>query len=214
MTATKFFLDGRTRVLSTDAPAEGVPAVYTVAANPNAVSFLATFDSETVLVGYPKAHLFVEARDADDMDLFVLVQKLDAHGTPLEAFTTPNHSAMIHDLTDHGATILKYKGSDGRLRVSMSHLDDAQTTDDVPAHTFDRVEKLEPGQIAEIEVDLFPVGLKFYRGEQLRFIISSRNLLGTLMPAIQEYVGANSGQHVIHTGGEHASYLQLPVRKA
>ena len=211
---TKFFLDGRTRVLSTDAPGDGVPAVYTVAANPNAVSFLATFDSETVLVGYPKAHLFVEARDADDMDLFVLVQKLDAHGTPLEAFTTPNHGAMIHDLTDHGATILKYKGSDGRLRVSTRHLDETLSTDDVPAHTFDRVEKLEPGQIAEIEIDLFPVGLKFYPGEQLRFIISSRNLLGTLMPAIQEYVGANSGQHVIHTGGEHASYLQLPVRKA
>ena len=211
---TKFFLDGRTRVLSTDAPADGVPAVYTVAANPNAVSFLATFDSETVLVGYPKAHLFVEARDADDMDLFVLVQKLDAHGTPLEAFTTPNHGAMIHDLTDHGATILKYKGSDGRLRVSTRHLDETLSTDDVPAHTFDRVEKLEPGQIAEIEIDLFPVGLTFYPGEQLRFIISSRNLLGTLMPAIQEYVGANSGQHVIHTGGEHASYLQLPVQKA
>ncbi|THG35829.1 CocE/NonD family hydrolase [Glaciibacter flavus] len=211
---TKFFLDGRTRVLSTDAPAERVPAVYTVAANPNAVSFLATFDSETVLVGYPKAHLLVEARDADDMDLFVLMQKLGAHGTPLEAFTTPNHGAMIHDLTDHGATILKYKGSDGRLRVSTRHLDETLSTVDVPAHTFDRVEKLEPGQIAEIEIDLFPVGLKFYPGEQLRFIISSRNLLGTLMPAIQEYAGANSGQHVIHTGGEHASYLQLPVQKA
>ena len=34
------------------------------------------------------------------------------------------------------------------------------------------------------------------------------------MPGIREYVGANSGQHVIHTGGEHASYLQLPVQKA
>ena len=82
------------------------------------------FDQETVLVGYPKAHLWVEARGADDMDLFVLVQKLDAHGTPLQAFTVPNQSAMVHDLTDHGATILRYKGSDGRLRVSLRQLDD------------------------------------------------------------------------------------------
>ena len=29
-----------------------------------------------------------------------------------------------------------------------------------------------------------------------------------------EYVGANGGQHVIHTGGEYASYLQLPVKAA
>ncbi len=97
-----------------------------------------------MLVGYPKAHLWVEARGADDMDLFVLVQKLDAHGTPLAAFTTANQSARVHDLTDHGATILRYKGSDGRLRVSARHLDEHLSTDDVPAHTFDRVEKLTP----------------------------------------------------------------------
>ena len=44
-------------------------------------------------------------------------------------------------------------------------------------------------------------------------MISSRNLLGTLMPGIREYIGANSGQHVIHTGGEHASFLQLPIQQ-
>jgi uncharacterized protein len=117
-----------------------------------------------------------------------------------------------HDLTDHGATILRYKGSDGRLRISARRLDEALSTDEVPAHSFDRVEKLSPGEIAEVEIELLPIGLMFYPGQQLRFIISSRNLLGTLMPAIEEYVGANSGQHVIHTGGAHPSYLQLPIR--
>ena len=57
------------------------------------------------------------------------------------------------------------------------------------------------------------MGLAFRPGQQLRFVISSRNLLGTLMPGIREYIGANTGTHVIHTGGTHASYLQLPVRK-
>jgi hypothetical protein len=46
------------------------------------------------MVGYPKARLWVEAKGADDMDLFVLVQKLDAHGTQLQEFTIPNQSAM------------------------------------------------------------------------------------------------------------------------
>jgi X-Pro dipeptidyl-peptidase C-terminal non-catalytic domain len=63
------------------AAAATVPAQYAVAANPNAVSFLASFDEETVLVGYRKAHLWVEARGSDDMDLFVLIQKLDSFGT-------------------------------------------------------------------------------------------------------------------------------------
>ena len=210
---TRYYLDGRTRSLSTTAPTAEVPAAYSVDRNPDAVSFITTFDEETVLVGYPKAHLRVEAKGADDMDLFVLVQKLDRFGTPLQAFTVPNRTAMAHDLTDHGATILRYKGSDGRLRVSARHLDEALSTDDVPAHTFDRVEKLGEGEIVDVEIDLLPLGLVFHSGEALRFVVGARNLLGTLMPGIREYVGANTGQHVIHTGGERASYLQLPVQQ-
>ncbi|MGG7508297.1 CocE/NonD family hydrolase [Plantibacter sp. YIM 135249] len=209
--STKFYLDGRSRALTPDAPVEAATVAYDVEANPNAVSFITRFAEETQLVGYPKAHLWVESDGADDMDLFVLVQKLDAHGTPLQAFTVPNQSPMAHDLTDHGATILRYKGSDGRLRVSVRYLDESLTTADVPAHSFDRVEKLSPGEVVEVEIELLPIGLAFHAGEQLRFIISSRNLLGTLMPGIREYVGANQGRHIIHTGGEHASYLQLPV---
>jgi uncharacterized protein len=210
--STKYYLNGVSRVLSTEAPTDEVAADYDVDSNPNAVSFIAQFDQETVLVGYPKARLWVEARGADDMDLFLLVQKLDAYGTPLQQFTVPNQSARVHDLTDYGATVLRYKGSDGRLRVSARHLDEALSTDDVPAHTFDRIEKISPGEIVDIEIDLLPIGLAFYPGEQLRFIISGRNILGTLMPAIREYAGANSGQHVIHTGGEYPSYLQLPIK--
>jgi predicted acyl esterase len=210
--STKYYLHGASRALATAPPTDAVETTYDVDATPNAVSFIVKFDQETVLVGYPKAHLWVEARGADDMDLFVLVQKLDAYGTPLQQFTVPNQNARVHDLTDHGATVLRYKGSDGRLRVSARHLDSALSSDDVPAHSFDRIEKLSPGEIVDIEIELLPIGLVFYPGEQLRLIVSSRNILGTLMPAIREYVGANSGQHVIHTGGEHASYLQLPVK--
>ena len=209
--STKFYLDGRTRTLKTTAPTDDVSAAYDVASNPNAVSFITRFEKETVMVGYPKAHLWVEARGADDMDLFVLIQKLDAYGTPLQQFTIPNQSARAHDVTDHGASILRYKGSDGRLRVSARHLDETLSTDDVPAHSFDRVEKLSPGEIVDIEIDLLPIGVAFHPGEQLRFIVSSRNLVGTMMPGMREYTGVNGGQHVIHTGGRYASYLQLPI---
>jgi uncharacterized protein len=213
VTATRYYLDGRSRTLTAEAPTDAIAVDYDVDATPNAVSFIVKFDQETVMVGYPKAHLWVEARGADDMDLFVLVQKLDAYGTPLQQFTVPNQNARVHDLTDHGASILRYKGSDGRLRVSARRLDEALSTDDVPAHTFDQIEKLSADEIVDVEIELLPIGLAFYPGEQLRFVVSAGNLLGTLMPAIREYSGANSGQHVIHTGGDHASYLQLPIQK-
>ncbi len=98
------------------------------------------------------------------------------------------------------------------MRVSARHLDEKLSTDDVPAHSFDRVEKLSPGEIVDIEIDLLPIGLAFRPGEQLRFIVSSRNLVGTMMPGLREYTGVNSGQHVIHTGGRYASYLQLSIQ--
>jgi len=212
VTSTKYYLDGRSRTLTTSAPTGTAAAMYTAGANPDAVSFLARFEEETVLVGYPMAHLWVEARGSDDMDLFVLVQKLDAYGTPLAQFTVPNHSAMIQDVTERGGSILRYKGSDGRLRASMRHLDANISTEDVPAHTFDRVQKLSAGEIVEVNIDLLPVGLVFYPGEQIRFVISSRSLLGPMMPGTREYIPQNSRQHVVYTGGEHASYLQLPVQ--
>ncbi len=64
----------------------------------------------------------------------------------------------------------------------------------------------------DVEIDLLPIGLVFYPGEQLRFVISSRNILGPMMPGVREYTPANSGRHTIHTGGDRASYLQLPVQ--
>jgi len=213
VTPIRFYLDARSRTLATTAPDAEASAGYDVAGNPDVVSFVTRFETETTLVGYPKAHLFVEAQGSDDMDLFVLVQKLDAQGTPLQEFTVLNHGAIVQDVTERGASILRYKGSDGRLRVSMRHLDETLSTDDVPAHTFDRVEKLSEGEVVDVEIDLLPVGLAFRPGEQLRLVVSGRSLLGTMMPGNREYTSAvNEGRHVVHTGGERASYLQLPVK--
>lgn len=208
----KYFLDGSTHTLVPVAPLQEVKAVYDAQSDPGKTSFITRFDRKTVMVGYPKAHLWVEAEDTDDMDLFVLIQKLDVHGNHLQQFLVPNQGAMMHDLTDNGGSVLKYKGSNGRLRVSARHLDEKLSTDTIPAHSFDRIEKLKPGEIVEIQIDLFPIGLVFYPGEQLRFIISSKNDLGAIMPGTPGYSPENNGKHIIHSGGEHASYLQLPVK--
>lgn len=212
VTPVRYYLDGLSRSLATTAPGVGAAADYTVGTDLDLVSFVTRFDQETVLVGYPKAHLWVEAEGADDMDLFLLVQKLDAYGTPLQAFTVPNRNARVHDVTERGASILRYKGSDGRLRVSMRHLDEKLSTEDVPAHSFDRVEKLSPGEVVEVEIDLLPLGLTFHPGEQLRLVVSSRSPLGTMMPGNRPYTTPHGGRHIVHTGGDRASYLQLPVK--
>ena len=207
----KYYLDGMSRALRLEAPPRDVTTAYDSEAEPRLVSFVVRFETETVLVGYPKVRLWVEAKGADDMDLFVLIQKLDAYGSHLQQVTVPNQSARMLDLTERGSSILRYKGSNGRLRISARHLDEKLSTDTIPAHSFDRVEKLDPGEVVEVEIDLSPVGLLFHAGEQLRLVIGARNLLGPMMPQVDDYVPANQGQHIIHTGGSRASYLQLPI---
>lgn len=79
----------------------------------------------------------------------------------------------------------------------MRHLDETLSTDEVPAHSFDRVENLSPGEVVDVEIDLLPIGLVFHPGEQLRLIISAHNLFGPWMPGLREYTPQNSGQHII-----------------
>ncbi|MDT5148611.1 MAG: uncharacterized protein QOI01_344, partial [Mycobacterium sp.] len=119
---TKYYLDGGSRTLNAEPASEAATVGYDSESNPALVSFAIRFDEETAMVGYPKARLWVECHGADDMDLFILIQKLDRHGTPLQQFTVPNHGALMQDLTERGASVLRYKGSNGRLRVSARHL--------------------------------------------------------------------------------------------
>ena len=81
----------------------------------------------------------------------------------------------------------------------------------MPAHSFDRVQKLATGEIVEVDIDLFPIGLALGPGQQLRLVLSGHHLPGGVMPGVDNVPSENHGRHVIHTGASHASYLQLPL---
>lgn len=131
--------------------------------------------AKSYIVGYPKVKLWVQAEGSDDMDVLVFLYKLDRNGSKLEQFLIPNTTARVHDLTDHGASVIRYKGTNGRLRVSMRHLDEEKSTDEVPYYTFDREEKLSACEIVPIEIEMYPMGLTLYPGEQLRLIVSAKD---------------------------------------
>lgn len=211
----RFYLNGMTRALQEEANAKDFPVQYVAGAvdgsNPGRASFEMTFDRTTEFLGYPKATLFMEAKGYDDMDIFVSVQKVDVRGNILSEFIVPNHGPALQDFTQEGASALRYKGAWGRLRASMRHLDEQESTDEIPAYSFDRVEKLKDGEIVKMDIVLSPVGLSFKAGESLRLVVSSKNESGSVMPGTPEATPDNKGMHIIHTGGEYASYVQLPV---
>ncbi len=212
----KLFLNGGSRTMAEiktpmDIPSQ-FPALHTPPFVPQA-SFIYTAGERTEIIGYPKLKLWVETKDTDDMDIFVLIQKLDKNGNTLKSITIPNKSARIHDNGDYGATVTVYPGINGILRLSMRHLDEEKTTDITPAYTFDRSEKLSSGEIVPVEIELSPVGLVLYPDESLRLIVSTQNILGSMMPLNKPYVPQNKGLLVIHSGGQYDSYLQIPIKK-
>ena len=209
----RYYLSGRTRTLQLTADTNEMPLRYFPEALPCRVSFQTTFEKDTSFIGYPKVKLFMEAENTDDMDVFVWVQKIDKLGNVLSEFVVPNRNAALQDFTQDGASALRYKGPSGRLRASCRHLDPKLSTDDVPAYSFDRVEKLSEKEIVELDIVLSPIGMTYYEGDTLRVMISSKDEIGSVMPGTPGCITNNKGIHILHTGGKYASYLQMPLMK-
>lgn len=208
----KLHVDAASNALTSEAPSTETTTSYDAESDGGRVSFTIRFDSPAEFIGYPKARLWLEADGSDDMDVFVFLQKLNAQGEPLEQFNVPNHGPQMDAITRNGAAILKYKGSNGRLRASMRHLDEAKSTDSIPVHSFDRVEKLAPGEIVCLDIDLFPVALALHPGEHLRLVVTGFNITGGVFPGRDNVKADNHGRHIVHTGGRYASFIQLPMK--
>jgi hypothetical protein len=100
----------------------------------------------------------------------------------------------------------------GWLRVSMRKLDpDCSTADYQPCHSFDEKQPLTLDEVVQVEVRINPIGMKFKKGHHLMLDIQTGDSpggRGGFTHANEEHrVGNNS----IYTGGEKASYLQLPI---
>jgi predicted acyl esterase len=159
-------------------------------------TFTITFDEDTQIVGHAVAHLFVEAEGNDDLDVFALVEKLDAEDNAL----LPSALAMAY-------FPMPPPGAPGRLRASMRELDDDLSTDYLPVHKFTSVKKLEQGEVVALDIAIMPTALRWHKGQKLRLTLAGTFVRGGGLPLTT----LNKGTHVVYSGGEHASYLQLPV---
>jgi predicted acyl esterase len=146
-----------------------------------------------------KLRLWVEAQDADNMDLFVGVQKLDQHG---ERVTFPFFSTF-----DDGDVAL------GWLRVSRRELDEQASTPYQPVYRQQQDKLLAPGEMVPVEVEIWPSGTLFRAGETLRLVIQGHDLHTYPENAFAQRHAwtANAGRHVLHSGGRYDSHLLIPV---
>ena len=158
-------------------------------------NFEYTFRKDTELTGYMKLRLWVEADGHDDMDLFINIKKTSTKGEelPVTIFGTERHP-----------------GSWGKLRVSMRHLDEQASTEYQPIHSHDRFEKLKPGEIVPVDIEIWPISRIWHKGQKLRIQIAGRYIRDPWFEPLG-WLPNNKGNHVIHTGGKYESYLLVPV---
>jgi len=163
-------------------------------ANDGVVNFDYKFTEDTEITGYMKLNLFVEAQGHDDMDMFINIQKLSTTGEwlPVSVLGEP------------------HPGTWGKMRVSHRALDAKKSKSFQPVQSHLKEEKLKPNEIVSVEVEIVPSSRFWHKGQSIRVQIAGNYIReGWFEPL--SWDTDNKGNHVIHTGGEYNSYLQIPV---
>jgi predicted acyl esterase len=191
---TKLFLNVVDRKLSKSPVKEKAHIAYDVETG-NA-QFEYEFEEKTELTGHMKLKLWVQADGSDDMDLFVLIDKIDRTG---DRVPFPMQTMM-----DNGPAAY------GWLRVSHRELDEQRSTPYQPFLKHQREIKLKPGEIVSVEIEIWPSSTLFERGEKLRLLVQGRDCDASLL-WVKHPDTVNGGKHLIYTGGEYDSHLLVPV---
>ncbi len=158
------------------------------------------FAEDTELTGHAALRLWVEAEGSDDMDLFVALQKLDRDGQPV--------GFHFYAFYDNGPVAL------GWLRASHRELDEARSTPWRPVHRHEREQRLKPGEVVPVDIELWPFSTLFRAGESLRVLVKGMDIYRDALPNLpfaRHEDLRNKGRHAIHTGGRYDSCLLAPV---
>ncbi len=191
MRERRLYLDAGIMAMS-EKPIEGAEKTeYDGGDNKSSVSFTYRMENETELAGNLSLRLWVEADGGDDLDINVLVCKLDSGG-----------KQVFHNCLSH-----MYPGPSGVLRASHRALDAEKSTPCSPFHTHEREEKLRPGEIVPVDIPIWPTAMLFHRGEILEVVVAGHDLVPPALPGYELPAPHFKSRCVIHTGGRYDSCL-------
>ncbi|MGB8389985.1 CocE/NonD family hydrolase, partial [Mycobacterium sp.] len=196
------YLDAGLGTLGHDAPKTHSSTTFTPlpAADPaNRAVFDYTFTRDTDVVGYMALRVFIEAEGANDVDLFVGVEKLDRNGDEVYFFSASGGNA-------NGPV------SRGWLRASKRELNSQRSTPWRPVLSMIGNAPLSPGQVVEANIAIMPSGTTFCAGETLRLIIQSWSVPGQWEGGeARQWATVGSGRCRLHTGDQYPSRLFIPI---
>jgi predicted acyl esterase len=197
---TIYYLDAKSRTLCPDAPSNQSQAIYE-AMGPGVHFSTGPFAEDTEFNGFICAKLWVSS-STTDMDVFATLRVFDE-----------NDKELIINGAHEMTPVAK-----GWLRVSQRKLDPARSTAWRPFHAHDEVQKLTPGEIYEIDVEIWPTSFVFPKGYRMVLSVMGKDFEFDCIPGRilhnhpkdrsgEEFMGTNR----VLTGGRMASYLMMPL---
>jgi hypothetical protein len=161
-------------------------------------AFSVRFEQAVELVGGMRLKLWVSTSEGDDLDLFVVLRKLDSSGR--EVYFSGFNGYERDGLAK------------GWLRTSHRELDTTRSTPLRPWHSHAHIQKLRPADVVPVEIEIWPSATLFEAGSSLQLTIQGRD--AARYPAFGHRELVNRGLHTIFTGGTYDSCLAIPLNKS
>lgn len=175
---------------------EGKVQYLSTSKNGKAV-FSCRFERPTELIGSMRMKVWVSTSEGDDLDLFVVLRKLDSSGN--EVFFSGFNGYERDGVAK------------GWLRASHRELDPIHSTLLRPWHTHGRIQKLRPAEIVPLEIEIWSSATLFEKGTSLQVTIQGHD--PARYPAFGHRKPVNRGVHSIFTGASYDSHLAVPLNR-
>jgi predicted acyl esterase len=143
----------------------------------------------------PLAAVFWVSSSSEDMDIFITMRHYDENGEE------------ILETGQQGAPVPVAKGW---LRVSHRELDEKKSLPYRPYHQHQRRLPLTPGEIVQVQVEIWPTSMVFKKGHRMRLDVQPRDGIGSAS-YLHYHADYNTGTNTIYAGGQYESYILLPV---
>ncbi len=196
---TAFHLDAADGSLG-DAPPRGAGRASFEAMGEGLSFSTAPFAQDTEFTGPAVLRLWVSS-STTDADLFVVLRVFDPDGQEVSYVGAHERVPMAM----------------GWLRASHRKLDPARSLPWRPWHAHDEVQKLVPGEVYPVEVEIWPTCLVFPKGWRLVLTVQGHDFIVTPPGRMRHDhpedrpAAEFGGTTTLYTGGDHPSQLLMPL---
>jgi predicted acyl esterase len=210
---TKFYLNPAD--LSLNSGPASAKASITYEGLGDGVTFLTPpLEEETEITGPSAAKLFISS-ETEDADLFLV----------LRVFSPDMREVVFQGAVDPHTPI-----GQGWLRASHRKLDRKLSTEYRPYHSHDEKQPLRPGEIYEVDVEIWPTCIVVPRGYRIGLSVRGKDYFypggGRLSNMKNEFTGCGPFMHndprdrppkvfggkvTLHAGPDRSSYVLLPI---